>query len=484
MSNPNAHDFIDGGFAVPGERLSGTVDDPNTGEVLEPQVATSRTGVEQALAAADRVHAERSWLDFGAAGRAELLVDLAAELALRAQEIADSESINPGIVISLARAIAGGCAEQVLGVTAQLNESGDFSELPGKGRGGPVRLRRDPWGPALVLVPWNAPAPTAVGKSAAALAAGCPVIVKPSEWAPGSSRILAQAIAAVGFPAGVFQLVHGGAAVGSQLAGDARIRAVALTGGQEAGRSIAALAAPHFTRLQLELGGNNPVVVLEDADISLTARALAAGMTKLNGQWCEAPGKVFVPQGMHDDLVEALLGELRQLTIGISTELDTNLGPLAFSEHRERLLLQIATLTNSGGRIRSSHEQLPSRGWFLSPTLVLGVDAAKARNELFGPVLTIHPVSDAAHALRLAQDTPDGLAGYVFGSDIGEAMDVAERLPGGEIKVNGTSLFDLTADSHQSFWGASGHGGHGAGELLEFFRGNRIVGVDNPDAPI
>ena len=481
---PAARDLINGQFSVPSTVLTSTVDDPNTEAVLEVQIATHLDAVVTAVKTAHRVHGNRTWLDLGVEGRAEALERFAEELGVRAQAIGEVESLNPGIITSVARPMAGGCADQVRGIVEQLRRDGDGIDLPGKGTGGPVRLRRDPWGPALVLAPWNAPSPTAVGKTAAAMAAGCPVILKASEWAPGSSRLIAEAADAAGLPAGVFQLVHGGAEVGAALASDPRIRAISMTGGQAAGRAIAVSSAPNFTRLQLELGGNNPVIVMADADLEATARSLATGMTKLNGQWCEAPGKLFVPTHLHDSLVEALIAALAELVIGSSESATSDIGPLAFREHRDVVLTQIAALVAQGGRAITSHEDVPSKGWFLSPTVIVGASAQSASGEVFGPVVTVHTYGELEEAVRLAGDSADGLAGYVFGADTSHAIAIGSRLPGGEIKVNGTSLFDLTAESHQSFWGQSGYGGHGSGEAFEFFRGNRIVGVDNSEAPI
>ena len=481
---PAARDLIDGQFLVPTNYLQSTIDDPNTEAVLEVQLATHLDSVEAAVKAAHRVHADKSWLDLGIEGRAEALERLADELGIRAQAIGAVESLNPGIITSVAQPMAGGCADQVRGIVEQLRRDGDGIDLPGKGTGGPVRLRRDPWGPAVVLAPWNAPSPTAVGKTAAAMAAGCPVILKASEWAPGSSRLLAEAADAAGLPAGVFQLVHGGAEVGAALVSDPRVRAICLTGGLAAGRAVAVASAPNFTRLQLELGGNNPVIVMPDADLGATVRALATGITKLNGQWCEAPGKLFVPAHMHDTFVDALIASLGELVIGSSESDSTDIGPLAFREHRALVRAQIAALVAQGGRAIESHQEVPSQGWFLSPTVIIGAPSRAAAGEVFGPVVTVHPYTRLEEAIHLAGESSDGLAGYVFGTDTAHALAIGSQLPGGEIKVNGTSLFDLTAESHQSFWGQSGYGGHGSGEALEFFRGNRIVGVDNSEAPI
>lgn len=481
---PPSLDLVAGRRREPDVVLDGTLDDPNTGLPIAPRRASTPQVVEEALATAHAVHTRGDWLRLGVEGRGQALLRLADELAARAGQLALAEAINTGIILGVTTAMTGGCADQVRGLVQQLRDAGVVHELPGRGRGGPVRLRRDPWGPAVVLAPWNAPSPTAVGKAAAALAAGCPVILKPSEWAPGTSDLLAEAALAADLPSGVFQLVHGDGTVGAQLTADPRVRALAMTGGTVAGRAIAAAAAANFTRLQLELGGNNPVVVRADADLQLTAAALASGMTKLNGQWCEAPGRVFVPAQRHDALVEALLTELGRIVIGPNTDPASAMGPIAYRRHRDRLAGQVAAAVDRGGRALTAPVDLPEQGWFMAPTVVVDLAPEHAVEEIFGPVVTVHPVSGDDEALALANATPDGLAGYVFGADLEAALAVGERLRGGEIKINGTSLLDLTGASHQSFWGSSGYGGHGDGEALEFFRGNRIVGVDNPDVPI
>jgi phenylacetaldehyde dehydrogenase len=339
-----------------------------------------------------------------------------------------------------------------------------------------------------VLAPWNAPTFVAVAKVASALAAGCPVILKPSEWAPAGCQILAEVIAealgALDLPAAVFQLIHGGAAVGSQLAADPRIRAICFTGGGAGGRAVAAAAAPHFTALQLELGGHNPAVILPDADVTAAAAALAEGMTKLNGQWCEAPGKILVPEGLHDELVGALTGQLGELRVGHCLDAATDVGPLAYSAHRARLQHQVDELASRGGKALASSPLPDLGGWFFAPTVIVGLPAEQSGRELFGPVVTVHRVKTAEDAIRAADGPETGLAGFVFGHDLTAALDTAARLPAGEIRVNGCKLADLADGSEQTFWNNAGIGGHGPTDMVRFFQGRRTIGVDGPALPI
>ena len=325
-------------------------------------------------------------------------------------------------------------------------------------------------------------------KTASALAAGCPVILKPSEWAPAGCQILAEvisdAVADLGLPPAVFQLVHGAAAVGSQLVSDSRIRAVSFTGGTEGGRAVAAAAAPHFTALQLELGGHNPVIVRPDADIDLAAAAIAEGMTKLNGQWCEAPGKVIVPRSQHDQFVDALLDRLGGLRVGHCLEDGTAVGPLSHASHRAHLQRRVDELVAKGGKSLSASRMPDLGGWFFAPAVIVGLPAEDSPHELFGPAVSVHSVDSSEEAVRAANGPETGLTAFVFGSDLDAAMHTAARIPAGEIRVNGCKLADLADASEQTFWNNAGIGGHGPTGMVRFFQGRRITGIDDPAFPI
>lgn len=462
----------------------GHIADPNTGQILSPRPGDDASVVDLAVGAAEALHRAGWSRRAGLEDRAAMLTGFADELESLAEEIAVAEMVSPGLIAAVARPIAGGSADQVRGVVAEMRELGSEATVPASGAGGPVILHRDPWGPVVVMPPWNAPTPTAIGKAAAAMAAGCPVIIKVHERAPLSARVWQEAAMRADIPAGVLQIIHGGPATALGLAEDARVRAIAMTGGAPAGRAIAQAGAAHFARLQLELGGLNPAIVLPDADIAATARALALGSTKLSGQWCEAPGQVFVPPRLHEDLVDALVAELAALRIGASTDEGTDVGPLVDAAHVAAVSSQVAALESSGGQVLRSGAVVADTACGFVPCVVTGVPAEAAFEEIFGPVLSVHTYADLDATIDFVNSRQNGLAGYVFGDNVAEAMSVGARLLGGEIKINGTSLFDLSPESHQSFWGTSGIGGHGQHDSFEFFRGYRIVGVDNPEAPI
>lgn len=472
-------ELVAGRLGEPAMVLEGRLEDPDDGSLLGPQRASAAAAVEDALAAAHAAWADGGWSGLDLEARTEALERLAAELDRRAETIALLDAIDSGVPLGVTRAIAGSLGDAVRAVVAHARRAGDARPLDAAGRR--VEMLRLPWGPALLLTPFNAPSPTAVGKVANALAAGCPAILKPSEHAPASAGQIAEAAVAVSLPPGALQIVHGGADTARRLAADPRVRIISLTGGQAAGRAVAAAAGPRMTALQLELGGSNPAVVTDDADVGATAAALAAGMTKLNGQWCEAPRRVLVDRSRHDGLVEALRDALGTLRIGPARAPGTEMGPLAHRGQRDLVRRQVAAL---GGAATATAPVPDGPGLYQSPSLVTGLAPDAVREEIFGPVLTVHPTYGDAEAIAAANATGDGLAAFVFAGDSERAFDIGRALHAGEVRIGGTHLLDLAPGSTQSFWGSSGIGAHGDAEVFEAYRGSRIVGEDDPELPI
>ncbi|MFG2246497.1 aldehyde dehydrogenase family protein [Spirillospora sp. NPDC048823] len=473
---PPHRDLVAGGWADCGGRLDLVLEDPATGRPLGPAPATGGYRVECALAAAEA--AAEGWAARG--DRAELLDAVADGLEGVLGEIVRLEASATGVPIRqaapLGMIVTGSfrlAAEQLRGGTGEILRRED---------GRAVHVRRLPWGPALCLVPWNAPAPMAAHKVANALAAGCPVILKPSEYAPHGTQVLAGAVADVlagrDVPGGVFQLVHGDAATGARLTGDPRIRAVSFTGGAAGGRSVAAACAAGLKPVQLELGGNNPLVVMPDAVPGRAARAAADLLTTLNGQWCRALGRLIVPAESQDAILEEIAGRLSALRAGPPLDEDTDLGPLVHSRHRALVRGRRDAL---GGRVIATTE-VPAEGNYLAPALVTGVDPGDATEEIFGPVATVHPYRTLDEAVALANGTAYGLEGYVAGADEDAALAVARRIRAGEVKVNGSSVMSLHLFAPRPAWGASGLGEEGTAETLRFFTNPQVVGVENAGA--
>lgn len=456
--------------------------DPNTLEPVHRTVTTAPDDVERALRHAESSYDAGRWGEDARRERAEVLERVATLLEGRAEDIAQADALTSGTPIAFTRTVASFLPYRIRASAADLVNIPRVTALEAGGRD--VRLYKVPWGPAAILTPWNGPSFIPAAKVASAIAAGCPVILKPSEHAPASAQIVAECFIEAGLPSGALQLVHGTGEVGALLTSDPRIKVVSFTGGPGAGRAIARAGAEDFKVLQLELGGNNPVIVLDDADVDVTADGILEGMTKLNGQWCEGPGKVLAPRGLVDPLVDALSERISKLVVGHSLDESSQVGPISNRPHFATLQSRIEGLRDLGATIHQPAQLPDLGGLFMSPTVAVGADPEKATAELFGPVVSVHAVDSADEALRIANASPSGLDAYVFGTDTDRAIDVGSRILAGEVRVNGAKVADLGDDSAQSFWGPSGIGGHGPNESGRVFCGDRVVGVDSPNLPL
>lgn len=478
---PETVQIVAGETQVPAETLDLVLEDPFRGETLAAAASSDAASVERALAAADEAHAGETWSGLDPEARADLLDQIGAALEPQLGELAVLESFATGVPVRQT-AVVGVIVPGAFHLAAQMLRSGALLDEVEGAAGNAVEVHRLPLGPALCLVPWNAPAPMAAHKVASALAAGCPTILKPSEYAPYATTVLGRTIASVladaGVHPGVFQLLQGGPGVGGTLVNDPRIRAVSFTGGHVGGAAIAAACAMSYTALQLELGGNNPLVVLDDADADDAARAAVDLLTTLNGQWCRALGRLVLPESMADDVLERIVGRLAELRTGDPLDQATDLGPIVHSVHLARLRAELDRLAADGGRAYASTPLPDGDGTFLAPTLVRGVDPQLAVDEIFGPVATVHTYRTDDEAVALANGTPYGLEGYVFGTDTERALAVARRVRAGEVKVNGSSIMSLHLMTPRPAWGISGMGDEGTLETIRFFTGARVVGVE------
>ena len=472
--------LIDGEWVEPSIELDAWIEDPNTGAAVQAQRSTDSAGIDAALAAAWRVHSSGDWQALGAAGRAERLFALGAALEVEAAAVARLEAAESGAPIGITSMLSF-IVHAAFGLAGAQINGGILSARFEGPTGRDVEVERFGWGPAVLLCPWNAPAPMAAHKAASALAAGCPIIIKPPERVPHGTAAIAAAAQAVGIPAGVIQLVHGGPDVGAALIGDPRCRVVSFTGGTVGGRAIAHQCAEGLKPVQLELGGHSPLVVLPDADVDVAADAAVALLTTLNGQWCRALGRLIVPTDLHDALLDAIGARLSQLQLGHSLDPTTQMGPIVSSAHLALLHATIAELTSRGGTAHT-WTALPggdlAGGNWLAPTLVTGVDPSLTGHEIFGPVATVHTYDTVDEAIALANGTEYGLEAYVIGTDEDEAMVAARRIVAGGVKVNGASPMSLHLMAPRPAWGISGLHDEGTVETIHFFGGNRTVGVE------
>ncbi|GIH02402.1 hypothetical protein Rhe02_04690 [Rhizocola hellebori] len=467
-------DLVDGSWRDCEQELDFQLEDPATGADLGPARASSPGRVDEAVRAAQAAFDSGSWLE---TDRAQVLDAVADRVEAVAADIVTVEANATGVPIRQAAMLSVILSGAFRLAAAQLREGWLSTSLP-REDGRLAMVDRLPWGPAACLVPWNAPAPMAAHKVANALAAGCPAIVKPSELAPLGTQLLAAAIAEGlqehGIHPGVFQLVHGGAATGARLVGNPLIRAVSFTGGLAGGRSVAAACAYDIKPVQLELGGNNPLVALPDAAVDDVARAAVDLLTTLNGQWCRALGRLILPEARSADILAAIGERLAALRVGPPLDPETDFGPLIHSRHRA---VVAAARDGLGGQVLSP-TAVPGEGNYLAPALVVGADPARTTEEIFGPVAAVHTYSTLDEAVALANGTPYGLEGYVLGGDEEAALALARRIRCGEVKVNGSSIMSLHLFTPRPAWGLSGTGEEGTAETLRFFTNPRVVGVE------
>jgi acyl-CoA reductase-like NAD-dependent aldehyde dehydrogenase len=462
--------YIAGEWHAPAAQLPEVVCDANTGDWLFQQAASTPEQIETVLRAAADAYQRRLCRGQPPEGRSQQLYDIADALEAITEEIAAVDARTTGVPITLTRVIAGICPAAFRAAAALAAEDHIVSHEQG------YDIERLPLGPAAIIAPWNAPSAIACHKIASALAAGCPVVFKPSEWAPLSGQMIAEAIAGVDLPAACFQLLHGAGDTGAAIVADKRIAAVSFTGGLAAGRSIAVACAQQIKPAQLELGGNNPLIVLPDADVDAAVAGIVTALTTLNGQWCRALGRLIVHASLFDEVIAKTMQRLAALRLGDSTAADTDVGPLVHRQHRDHVQAAIEACRRQGATVLQSTPMPALNGWFVPPTLITGVAPEQCLEEIFGPVATAHPFESLDEAIELANQPSYGLAAYVFG-DEELAVEVARHLEAGMVKVNAVTLFSPDPSAPRAAWKLSGIGDEGTRETFEFFRGTRVVGV-------
>jgi aldehyde dehydrogenase (NAD+) len=309
-------------------------------------------------------------------------------------------------------------------------------------------LLREPIGPAGLITPWNWPINQIALKVLPALAAGCPAILKPSEHTPLSAALYAEVLHDAGVPPGAFALVHGtGHEVGDALARHPALAMVSFTGSTRAGISVSKSAADSVKRVTLELGGKSPNLVFADcgADLEARVRASVAECFLNTGQSCDAPTRMIVERACYDEVVDIARTAAEATGVGDPTREGDHIGPLFDRLQWDRVQAMIARGIEEGARLVAGGPGRPpalNTGWYARPTVFADVtnDMAIARQEIFGPVLSILPAADEAEAIRIANDTPYGLAAYVQTGDPARAERVAARLRAGAVHVNGGGM--------------------------------------------
>ena len=428
--------FIDGNWVDPAEPHVIDVINPATDASIGRVAMGGPVDVDRAVAAAAAAFA--GWALTSKEERIALLERVTACYRERLGDLAAAISEEMGAPIALCTAAQAPAGLVHLATTLAVLREYEFTR-----RRGTSLIVREPIGVCGLITPWNWPANQIMCKVAPALAAGCTMVLKPSEYTPFSSVIIAEILEAAGVPPGVFNLVNGaGPVVGAAIAAHPDVDMISFTGSTRAGVAVAKAAADTVKRVCQELGGKSANIILRDADI---AGAVAHGVRTVmrnSGQSCNAPTRMFVPREHHEAACEAAGAAAAGLAVGDPGDASTDLGPLSNRTQWERVQSLIRTGIDEGAELVCGGTGRPDGldvGCFAKPTVFGNVtnDMTIAREEVFGPVLTIIPYDTEDEAVELANDTEYGLSGYVQSGDIDHAVAVGSRLRAGQVHLNG-----------------------------------------------
>ena len=432
--------YIDGAWIDPAASRSFEVVNPATEAVVAVISLGDRIDVDRAVAAARR--AFNSWSRTSREERIALLGRIVDACKHRMDDLAQAITEEMGAPLAtVSRPMQAPSAIGHFKVAMSVLEAFEFERAQGA-----TRIVREPIGVVGMITPWNWPANQIACKVAPALAAGCTMVLKPSEMAPLSAQVIAEIMHEAGVPKGVFNLVNGdGPTVGAALAAHPGIDMISFTGSTRAGILVDKAAADTVKKVALELGGKSPNILLDDADFRKAVGHGVASMMLNTGQSCNAPSRMLVPSLRTAEVEQVALAALAKVKVGDPLDPATNMGPQASGAQWRRVQGLIETGIKEGARVLAGGPGRPEglrRGFYTRPTIFSGVtnNMTVAREEIFGPVLCILPYTDEEEAIRIANDTPYGLSGYVSSGDLDHARAVARRIRAGNVHLNGQGL--------------------------------------------
>jgi aldehyde dehydrogenase (NAD+) len=430
--------FIGGRWQAPlsGQRLS--VISPHTEEPIGEVPQAAPADVDKAVAAARDAFDHGPWPKLSPFERMEKIEKLAAVYAGHLDEMADLITAEMGSPKSFSRlGQAAGAASMIHLAMATAREYPWVERR--QGLMGEVHIRKAPVGVVGAIVPWNVPQFLIMPKMIPALIAGCTVVVKPAPETPLDAMWLAEMLEEIDLPEGVVSILPGGRETGERLVRHPGVDKIAFTGNSETGRCIAAICGEQLKRVSLELGGKSAAIILDDANIDKTVTGLKTAGLMNNGQACVAQTRILVSERRHDEVVDALAEMMSRLQVGDPADEATDVGPLVAQRQQHRVQGYIRSGVDEGAHIVLGGEDRPfDRGWYVRPTLFDNAtnDMRIAREEIFGPVLTVLTYTDEADAIRIANDSDYGLAGSVWTSDLDHGLEVAASVRAGTYGIN------------------------------------------------
>ena len=453
---------------------------PHTEESIAEVAAAGPADVEAA------VNAARAAFDFGPWGQSKPVDRVAAILRLadvydqRRSEMAETISAEIGAPITFAQRAQVGLPAMMMRAFCDLAERHQWQETRTGFFGADVHVHKEPVGVVAAIVPWNMPQFLIVAKLVPALLAGCTVVLKPAVESPLDALLLADMIDQIDLPSGVVSVLPGDGAVGELLVRHRGVNKVSFTGSTAAGRAVAAACAPNLTKVSLELGGKSAAIVLDDAAPEAVAAGVRSASLSNSGQICNALTRVLVPERRHREYVDALASEMTAIRVGDPSDPDTQIGPLVSHRQQERVRGYIEIGQHEGAQLVTGGTALPDgleRGWYVQPTLFARADNTMriAREEIFGPVITVIPYRDEEEAVAIANDSDYGLAGSVWTADTDRGLSIAGRIRTGTFGINQ----GYTMDPFAPFGGvkASGYGRELGSEGLDGYLDTKSIAV-------
>ena len=432
--------FIGNEWVEPSSSKKFELKNASTGETLAHVPEALEADVDRAVAAARDAFDNGEWSGMSAAERGAIMQKFMAAIAKRGKDIASAVSMQNGMPIALSGMLEGEFSVGVVEYYAGLASQEAAADIRPSQMGKETIVERSAIGVVAAIVPWNFPVTLALNKIAPAMVAGCTLVVKPSPGTVLDSYLLAEAALEAGVPPGVLNWVTADRDVGAYLVSHPDVDKVAFTGSTAAGRAIGSTCGELLRPVTLELGGKSAAIFLDDAPLDVFLQGIPMACMLNNGQACYNGTRILAPKSRYDEVVEGMSAMLGSLNVGDALDAETHVGPMASEAHRERVEGYIAKgrdeakLVTGGGRPNNLNH-----GWFVEPTLFADVENSDtiAREEIFGPVLSVISYDNDDDAVRIANDSEFGLGGSVWSTDDDRAMDIAKRVESGTVGVNG-----------------------------------------------